>query len=196
MATPISDDESVTDSSSEEEPEPVPAPKEERRGRPKGSKTKPRTAEQELKETIIDSVPMRGRGKKQIEAKITGDPVKKSKKKVSLKEPEVEELPPHMGGEPIKKVKEKKPKREVSPETRERLRKQLEKGRATRAANYAKKREEREKLLESVKMKIAEPTKEVVHHYHSAPEPKAAPAPAPAPKKAAAPKPRPMPVFV
>jgi hypothetical protein len=59
-----------------------------------------------------------------------------------------------MGGEP---APVKKAKRAVSPKTKERLVAQLAKGRATRAANFKKKKEEREALLEKVKMKVAEP---------------------------------------
>ena len=72
-----------------------------------------------------------------------------------------------MGGDP---VPVKKPKRTVSPKTKERLVAQLAKGRATRAANFKKKKEEREAMLEKVKMKVAEPAAvKEVHHYHAPP---------------------------
>jgi len=153
-----------------------------------------------LKEKIADTIPMRGRGKKTIAKKVAEEkgepvpePVKKSRKKVSVVEPEVEELPPHMGGDP---VPVKKPKRTVSPKTKERLVAQLAKGRATRAANFKKKKEEREALLEKVKMKVAEPAAvKEVHHYHAPPaEEKPAPKPKAAAKAVA--KPRPQPVFI
>jgi hypothetical protein len=118
---------------------------------------------------------MRGRGKKTIA------------KKVKEEKGEVEELPPHMGGDvpppPEAPAPVKKAKRTVSPKTKERLVAQLAKGRATRAANFKKKKEEREALLEKVKMKVAEP---------SAVKEK----PAPKPKAVKVVKPKPQPVFV
>ena len=130
---------------------------------------------------------MRGRGKKTIA------------KKVKEEKGEVEELPPHMGGDlpppPEAPAPVKKAKRNVSPATKERLVAQLAKGRATRAANFKKKKEERESLLEKVKMKIAEPsaTKEV-HHYHTPAPPEEKPVPKPKAVKAV--KPKPQPVFI
>jgi hypothetical protein len=151
-----------------------------------------------LKEQIADTIPMRGRGKKTIAKKVAEEkgepvqePVKKSRKKVTIEE--VEELPPHMGGDPLPV---KKAKRAVSPKTKERLVAQLAKGRATRAANFKKKKEEREAMLEKVKMKVAEPAAvKEVHHYH-APPPEEKPAPKPKAAAKAVAKPRPQPVFI
>ena len=199
----LSDNESVSDSSSSEEeeivaPPPVPKKKGGKEGRKCARKTPERIAEDMLKEQIVDTIPMRGRGKKTIAKKIAEekgepvpDPVKKSRKKVSVVEPEVEELPPHMGGEP---APIKKPKRAVSPKTRERLANQLAKGRATRAANFKKKQDERAAMLEKVKMKVAEPSAvKEIHHYHAPPQEEK-----PKPKAAAKAvvKPRPQPVFI
>ena len=201
----ISDNESVSDSSSSEEeqivaPPPEPKKKGGKAGRKNARKTPERVAEDMLKEQIADTIPMRGRGKKTIAKKVAEEkgesvpePVKKSRKKVSVVEPEVEELPPHMGGDP---VPVKKPKRTVSPKTKERLVAQLAKGRATRAANFKKKKEEREAMLEKVKMKVAEPAAvKEVHHYH-APPPEEKPAPKPKAAAKAVAKPRPQPVFI
>lgn len=181
----ISDDESVSSSSEEEEQivaPPVPEPKKKggKAGRKNARKSAERVAEDSIKEQIKDTIPMRGRGKKTIT------------KKVAEEKGEVEELPPP----PAEPAPIKKPKRTVSPKTKERLVAQLAKGRATRAANFKKKKEERESLLEKVKMKIAEPSSvKEVHHYHAPPptedKPKAEPKP-----KAKAVKPKPQPVFV
>ena len=75
---------------------------------------------------------------------------------------------------------------------------QLAKGRATRAANFKKKKEEREAMLEKVKMKVAEPAAvKEVHHYHTpAPPAEEKPKAEPKPKAVKAAKPRPQPVFV
>ena len=186
----ISDDESVSSSSEEEQivapPPPEPKKKGGKAGRKNARKSAERVAEDMLKEKVADTIPMRGRGKKTIA------------KKVKEEKGEVEELPTHMGGDlpppPAEPAPVKKPKRTVSPKTKERLVAQLAKGRATRAANFKKKKEEREALLEKVKMKVAEPSAvKEIHHYH---------APAPAeekpvkPKAVKAVKPKPQPVFV
>jgi hypothetical protein len=186
----ISDNESVSSSSEEEDIAAplVPEPKKKggKVGRKNARKSAERVAEDLLKEKVADTIPMRGRGKKTIAKKVKED------------KGEVEELPLHMGGDlpppPESPAPVKKAKRNVSPATKERLVAQLAKGRATRAANFKKKKEERESLLEKVKMKIAEPsaTKEV-HHYHAPPvEDK----PAPKPKAVKAVKAKPQPVFV
>ena len=198
----ISDNESVSDSSSEEEeivaPPPVPKKKGGTAGRKNARKTPERIAEDMLKEQIVDTIPMRGRGKKTIAKKIAEEkgeplpePVKKSRKKVTIEE--VEELPEHLGGGPAAPVK--KPKRAVSPKTKERRVAQLAKGRATRAANFKKKQEERAAMLEKVKMKVAEPAAvKEIHHYHAPPPQEDKPKPKAAAKAVV--KPRPQPVFI
>jgi hypothetical protein len=188
----ISDNESVSDSSSEEEQIAaplVPEPKKKggKSGRKNARKSAERVAEDMLKEKVADTIPMRGRGKKTIT------------KKVAEEKGEVEELPTHIGGDmpppPESPAPVKKPKRTVSPKTKARLVAQLEKGRATRAANFKKKKEERESLLEKVKMKIAEPSSvKEVHHYHNPAPPEDKPAPKPKAVKAV--KAKPQPVFV
>ena len=188
----ISDNESVSDSSSEEEEivaPPVSEPKKKggKAGRKNARKSAERVAEDMLKEKVADTIPMRGRGKKTIA------------KKVKEEKGEVEELPTHMGGDlpppPESPAPVKKAKRTVSPATKERLVAQLAKGRATRAANFKKKKEEREALLEKVKMKVAEPAAvKEIHHYHT-PAP-VEEKPAPKPKAVKAVKAKPQPVFV
>jgi hypothetical protein len=184
----ISDNESVSDSSSEEEDIAaplVPEPKKKggKSGRKNARKSAERVAEDSIKEQIKDTIPMRGRGKKTIT------------KKVAEEKGEVEELPTHLGGAPEAPAPIKKPKRTVSPKTKARLVAQLEKGRATRAANFKKKKEEREALLEKVKMKVAEPAAvKEIHHYHAPPP--AEEKPAPKPKAVKVVKPKPQPVFV
>ena len=187
----ISDNESVSSSSEEEQeqivaPPPEPKKKGGKAGRKNARKSAERVAEDMLKEKVADTIPMRGRGKKTIAKKVA-------------EEKGVEELPPHMGGDmpppPEAPAPVKKPKRTVSPKTKERLVAQLAKGRATRAANFKKKKEEREALLEKVKMKVAEPAAvKEVHHYHAPPP--AEEKPAPKPKAVKAVKPKPQPVFV
>ena len=187
----ISDNESVSSSSEEEQeqivaPPPEPKKKGGKAGRKNARKSAERVAEDMIKEKVADTIPMRGRGKKTIA------------KKVAEEKGEVEELPPHMGGDvppqPEAPAPVKKPKRTVSPKTKERLVAQLAKGRATRAANFKKKKEEREALLEKVKMKVAEPSAvKEIHHYHAPPPTEDKPTPKP---KAKAVKPKPQPVFV
>ena len=180
----ISDNESVS-SSSEEEQEQIVAPpptepkkKGGKAGRKNARKSAERVAEDMLKEKVADTIPMRGRGKKTIA------------KKVAEEKGEVEELPPP----PEAPAPVKKPKRTVSPNTKERLVAKLAKGRATRAANFKKKKEEREALLEKVKMKVAEPAAvKEIHHYHAPP---AAVEEKPKPKAVKAVKPKPQPIFI
>ncbi len=188
----ISDNESVSSSSEEEQeqivapPPPEPKKKGGKAGRKNARKSAERVAEDMLKEKVADTIPMRGRGKKTIA------------KKVKEEKGEVEELPPHMGGDlpppPAEPAPAKKPKRTVSPKTKERLVAQLAKGRATRAANFKKKKEEREAMLEKVKMKVAEPAAvKEIHHYHAPPPAEDKPTPKP---KVKAVKAKPTPVFV
>jgi hypothetical protein len=181
----ISDNESVSSSSEEEQEQivapPVSEPKKKggKVGRKNARKSAERVAEDLIKEKVADTIPMRGRGKKTIT------------KKVAEEKGEIEELPPP----PEAPAPVKKPKRTVSPNTKERLVAQLAKGRATRAANFKKKKEEREALLEKVKMKIAEPSSvKEVHHYHAPPP--AEEKPVPKPKAVKAVKPKPQPVFI
>jgi hypothetical protein len=179
----ISDNESVSSSSEEEQEQivapPVSEPKKKggKVGRKNARKSAERVAEDLLKEKVADTIPMRGRGKKTIAKKVA--------------EEKGEELPPP----PEAPAPVKKPKRTVSPNTKERLVAQLAKGRATRAANFKKKKEEREALLEKVKMKVAEPSSvKEVHHYHAPPP--AEEKPVPKPKAVKAVKPKPQPIFV
>lgn len=169
----MSDLESVSSSSSEEEII-IEPPKPKRKGR---GKSKPESVETLLKEEIIDAKPIRGRGKKTIDAKIKEEksktlepppapaPEKKKRaKKVKVEpvpaqaeEPDSPELPAHMGGEPEKPVKKARAKRVLTEEQRAKQLEALAKGRATRIANAKKKKEEREKFVEDLKVKIAEP---------------------------------------
>ena len=181
----ISDNESVSSSSEEEQEQivapPVSEPKKKggKVGRKNARKSAERVAEDLIKEKVADTIPMRGRGKKTIT------------KKVAEEKGEIEELPPP----PEAPAPVKKAKRTVSPNTKERLVAQLAKGRATRAANFKKKKEEREALLEKVKMKIAEPSSvKEVHHYHAPPP--AEEKPVPKPKAVKAVKAKPQPVFI
>jgi hypothetical protein len=181
----ISDNESVSSSSEEEEQivaPLVPEPKKKggKVGRKNARKSAERVAEDSIKEQIKDTIPMRGRGKKTIA------------KKVAEEKGEVEELPPP----PEAPAQVKKPKRNVSPATKERLVAQLAKGRATRAANFAKKKQEREALLEKVKMKVAEPAAvKEIHHYHVPPPQEEKPKPK-AVKAVKAVKPKLQPIFI
>ena len=169
----MSDLESVSSSSSEEHEEIViEPPKPKRKGR---GKNKPESVETLLKEEIIDAKPIRGRGKKTIDAKIKEEksktlepppaPEKKKRaKKVKVEpvpapadEPDSPEIPEHMGGEPEKPVKKVRAKRVLTDEQRQKQLEALAKGRATRIANAKKKKEDREKFVEDLKVKIAEP---------------------------------------
>jgi len=168
----MSDLESVSSSSSEEEIV-IEPPKPKRKGR---GKSKPESVETLLKEEIIDAKPIRGRGKKTIDAKIKEEksktlepppapaPEKKKRaKKVKVEppaqaeEPDSPEIPEHMGGEPEKPAKKARAKRVLTEEQRQKQLEALAKGRATRIANAKKKKEEREKFVEDLKVKIAEP---------------------------------------
>ncbi len=204
----MSDNESVSSSSSDEEvvaPKAVEIEKPKRKGR---GKAKAKTAEEKVEEVVA--------------AAVAPAPKPKRAKKVKVPdEPAIEEIPPHQGGEPVKKQRKSraksapppepepvpepvaeelpvsvqrngKKKREITPEERERLLANLAKGRETRKKNFEAKRAEQARLIEAAKVKIAEPVvKEVHHHYKEA----AAPAKKAAPR--AAPKPAvPMPVFV
>ncbi len=62
-----------------------------------------------------------------------------------------------MGGEPEKPAKKVRAKRVLTEEQRQKQLEALAKGRATRIANAKKKKEEREKFVEDLKVKIAEP---------------------------------------
>ena len=169
----MSDLESVSSSSSEEEI--VIAPPVEVKKRKGRGKSKPETVETLLKEEIIDTKPIRGRGKKTITKKMeetknenleppAPPPEKKKRaKKVKAAEQaeEVEQIPKHMGGdadvpepEPVKKEKKK---RVLTEEQREKQLAALAKGRATRIENAKKKKAEREQFVEDLKVKIASP---------------------------------------
>ena len=166
----MSDLESVSSSSSEEEI--VIAPPVEVKKRKGRGKNKPETVETLLKEEIIDTKPIRGRGKKTIAKKMEESknetleppappPEKKKRAKKVKAEPaeEIEEIPKHMGGdadvpEPVKKEKKK---RVLTEEQREKQLAALAKGRATRIENAKKKKAEREQFVEDLKVKIADP---------------------------------------
>ena len=182
----MSDLESVSSSSSEEEVV-IEPPKPKRKGR---GKSKPESVETLLKEEIIDTKPIRGRGRKTIDAKIKEEkskaleppqapaPEKKKRsKKVKVEpvpapaeEPDSPELPEHMGGEPAKKVRAK---RVLTEEQRQKQLEALAKGRATRIANAKKKKEERAEFVENLKVKIASPVikETIIHQVAPAQEP-------------------------
>ena len=149
---------------SKPKPEPVPEPeKPKRKGR---GKNKPETVEKLLKEEIIDAKPIRGRAKKTIKKKMEAAeepepvpepvPVKKSRKKKTDPVPETPapEPVPEPAPEPAKKEKKK---RVYTEEQREKMIANIAKGREARAANMKRKREERAKFVEDLKVKIAEP---------------------------------------
>ena len=199
----MSDNESVSSSSSDEEvvaPKAVEIEKAKRKGRGKG---KVKTVEEKVEEVVAAAVAPAPKPKKTKKVKVPDEPV-------------VEEIPPHQGGEPVKKQRKSrakstpppepepateelpvsvqrngKKKREITPEERERLLANLAKGRETRKKNFEVKRAEQAKLIEAAKVKIAEPiVKEVHHHYkEAAPVKKAVPRLPPKPAV-------PMPVFV
>ena len=148
-APPISDDESVSSSGSEiEQVEPK------RKGR---GKNKQVTEESVIKEIVEDN-------EKQIK-KIKKEKLIKPKKTV---EPPEEPVEPE-----VKLTKTGKVKKEVTPERREQLRIQLEKGRKTRAENFARKKTEKAELVEAMKIKIAEPViKETIIKEKKAKKPK------------------------
>jgi len=132
-APQISDDESVSSSGSE-----IEQVETKRKGR---GKNKQVTEESVIKEIVEDN-------EKQI----------KKVKKEKLIKPKKTVEPPEEPVEPeVKLTKTGKVKKEVTPERREQLRLQLEKGRKTRAENFARKKAEKEELVEKMKIKIAEP---------------------------------------
>jgi hypothetical protein len=171
----MSDLESVSSSSDEEipmhmggakpvpEPEPEPEPKPKRKGR---GKNKPETVETLLKEEIIDAKPIRGRAKKTIKKNMdavapevvpeVAEEVKKTRKPRKKKEavPEAVAETPVAPEAPAKKEKKK---RVYTEEQREKMLANLAKGRETRAANMKKKKADREKFVEDLKIKIADP---------------------------------------
>lgn len=151
-------------------PEPVPEPeKPKRKGR---GKNKPETVEKLLKEEIIDAKPIRGRAKKtikkQMEAaeevepftQVTKEGAEDFKKKSTRKKKS--DPVPAPAPEPVPEpapapAKKEKKKRVYTEEQRAKMIANLAKGRETRAANMKRKREERAKFVEDLKVKIAEP---------------------------------------
>ncbi len=166
----MSDLESVSSSSDEElpthmggAPAPAPEPAPEKPKRKGRGKNKPETVETLLKEEIIDSKPIRGRAKKTIKKNMEAvapevvpedaEEVKKTRKPRKKKEAVPEAVAPV---EEVVAKKEKK-KRVYTEEQREKMLANLQKGRETRAANMKKKKADREKFVEDLKVKIAEP---------------------------------------
>ena len=148
-SAPISDDEEVSSSGSEIEQ--VEPPK--RRGR---GKNKQVTEESVIQEIVEDN-------EKEIK-KVKKEKLIKPKK---VKEPEEQPEPE------VKLTKTGKVKKEVSAERREQLKLQLEKGRKTRAENFARKKAEKAELVEAMKIKIAEPViKETIIKEKKAKKPK------------------------
>jgi hypothetical protein len=80
-------------------------------------------------------------------------------------------------------VKKERKKREWTEEGKAKMLANLAKGRETRANNYKNKKDEREKLKEKIKTKIAEPIIKEVHHYHTEPKEEQEKPKARAPKK-------------
>ena len=172
----MSDLESVSSSDEEipmhfggDKPKPVPVEPEKPKRKGRG-KNKPETVESLLKEEIIDAKPIRGRAKKTIKKKmeaaeevepftqVTKEGAEDFKKKSTRKkktEPAPAPAPePEPAPEPAKKEKKK---RVYTEEQRAKMIENLAKGRETRAANMKRKREERAKFVEDLKVKIAEP---------------------------------------
>ena len=172
----MSDLESVS-SSDEEIPmhmggsKPVPEPeKPKRKGR---GKNKVETVESLLKEEIIDAKPIRGRAKKTIKKKmdaaveevepftqVTKEGAEDFKKKSTRKkktEPEPAPAPEPAPEPAPAPAKNEKKKRVYTEEQREKMIANLAKGRETRAANMKRKRDERAKFVEDLKVKIAQP---------------------------------------
>ena len=169
----MSDLESVSSSSDEELPthmggesKPAPEPEPEKPKRKGRGKNKPETVETLLKEEIIDSKPIRGRAKKTIKKNMdavapevvpeVAEEVKKPLKPRKKKEA-VAETPEAVAPAPEAPAKKEKKKRVYTEEQREKMLANLEKGRQTRAANMKKKKADREKFVEDLKVKIAEP---------------------------------------
>jgi hypothetical protein len=170
----MSDLESVSSSSDEEipmhmggAPAPAPEPEPEKPKRKGRGKTKPETVESLLKEEIIDSKPIRGRAKKSIKKQMESvapevvpevvpeevkKPLKPRKKKEAVPEAPAPEAPA-----PEAPAKKEKKKRVYTDEQKEKMLANLARGRETRAANMKKKKAEREKFVEDLKVKIAEP---------------------------------------
>jgi hypothetical protein len=169
----MSDLESVSSSSDEElpthmggAPAPAPEPAPEKPKRKGRGKNKPETVETLLKEEIIDSKPIRGRAKKSIKkhmesvapevvpevAEEVKKPLKPRKKKEAVPEAVAPEAPA-----PEAPAKKEKKKRVYTDEQREKMLANLARGRETRAANMKKKKADREKFVEDLKVKIAEP---------------------------------------
>jgi hypothetical protein len=156
---------------SKPKPEPVPEPeKPKRKGR---GKNKPETVEKLLKEEIIDAKPIRGRAKKTIKKKmeaaeevepftqVTKEGAEDFKKK-STRKKKTDPVPETPAPEPVPEpapepAKKEKKKRVYTEEQRAKMIANLAKGRETRAANMKRKREERAKFVEDLKVKIAEP---------------------------------------
>ena len=153
---------------SKPKPEPVPEPeKPKRKGR---GKNKPETVEKLLKEEIIDAKPIRGRARKTITKRMEAaeevepftqvtkegmDDFKKKSTRKKKSDPAPESEPaPEPAPEPAKKEKKK---RVYTEEQRAKMIQNLAKGRQTRAENMKRKREERAKFVEDLKVKIAEP---------------------------------------
>ena len=168
----MSDLESVSSSSDEELPthmggesKPAPEPEPEKPKRKGRGKNKPETVESLLKEEIIDSKPIRGRAKKSIKKhmdavapEVVPEEVKKVKKPRKKKEAVPEAVAPEaVAPAPEAPAKKEKKKRVYTDEQREKMLANLEKGRQTRAENMKKKKAEREKFVEDLKIKIADP---------------------------------------
>jgi hypothetical protein len=148
-SAPISDDEEVSSSGSEIEQ--VEPPK--RRGR---GKNKQVTEESVIQEIVEDN-------EKEIKKVKKEKLIKPKKVKEPVEQPEPE----------VKLTKTGKVKKEVSAERREQLKLQLEKGRKTRAENFARKKAEKAELVEAMKIKIAEPViKETIIKEKKAKKPK------------------------
>ena len=162
----MSDLESVSSSSDEEIPmhmggESKPAPEPEKPKRKGRGKTKPESVESLLKEEIIDSKPIRGRAKKsikkQMEAAVAPEVVEEVVKKPRKKKEAVPEaVAPEAPVEEVVAKKEKK-KRVYTEEQRLKMLANLARGRETRAANMKQKKADREKFVEDLKVKIADP---------------------------------------
>ena len=173
----MSDLESVSSSSDEEipmhmggsKPKPEPEPEPEKPKRKGRGKNKHETVESLLKETIIDSKPIRGRAKKTIKKKmeaaeevepftqVTKEGAEDFKKKSTRKKKEPVPAPEPVPEPAPEPAKPEKKKRVYTEEQREKMIQNLAKGRETRAANMKKKRLEREKFVEDLKVKIADP---------------------------------------
>ena len=148
-APQISDDESVETSGSEIEQ--IEPPKRKGRG-----KNKQVTEESVIQEIVEDN-------EKEIKKVKKEKLIKPKKVKEPVEQPEPE----------VKLTKTGKVKKEVTPERREQLRLQLEKGRKTRAENFARKKAEKAELVEKMKIKIAEPViKETIIKEKKAKKPK------------------------